>query len=100
MLGDQTVRTPEAGRRLLIGEGPVGNGVQCGVDVGMVAANIANIGAVNVNRCGRFATEKSPLNVLKGIPDALCTVDIAGAVAYISHLTRLLVRLITRLTVI
>ena len=45
MLGDQTVRTPEAGRRLLIGEGPVGNGVQCGVDVGMVAANIANIGA-------------------------------------------------------
>ena len=34
MLGDQTVRTPEAGRRLLIGEGPVGNGVQCGVDVG------------------------------------------------------------------
>ncbi|CAK9035364.1 unnamed protein product [Durusdinium trenchii] len=51
VLGDQTVRT---GRRLLIGEGPVGNGVQCGVDVGMVAANIANMGlainkAVNVN---------------------------------------------------
>ncbi|CAK9110757.1 Uncharacterized protein SCF082_LOCUS51433 [Durusdinium trenchii] len=90
VLGDQTVRTPEAGRRLLIGEGPVGNGVQCGVDVGMVAANIANIGlainkAVNVNRCGKFATEKNPLNVLKGIPDALCTVDIAGAVAYISQ---------------
>ena len=38
VLGDQTVR---GGRRLLIGEGPVGNGVQCGVDVGMVAANIA-----------------------------------------------------------
>ena len=28
---------------------------------------------------------KQPLNVLKGIPDALCTVDIAGAVAYISQ---------------
>eukprot|EP00913_Durusdinium_trenchii_P030332 g28413.t1 len=76
VLGDQTVRTPEAGRRLLIGEGPVGNGVQCGLAINK---------AVNVNRCGKFATEKNPLNVLKGIPDALCTVDIAGAVAYISQ---------------
>ncbi|CAK9032926.1 unnamed protein product [Durusdinium trenchii] len=103
VLGDQTVRSRRLdgvsekkpddaapGRRLLIGEGTIGNGVQCGVDVGMVAANIANMGlainkAVNVNRCGKFATEKQPLNVLKGIPDALCTVDIAGAVAYISQ---------------
>ena len=45
VLGDQTVRG-DAGRRLLIGQGPVGNGVQCGVDVGMVAANIGNIGLV------------------------------------------------------
>ena len=87
VLGDHTVRT---GRRLWIGQGPVGNGVQCGVDVGMVAANIANMGlainkAVNVNRCGKFATEKNPLNVLKGIPAALCVVDIAGAVAYIGE---------------
>ena len=86
-LGDQTL---QKGRRLLIGQGPVGNGVQCGMDVGMVAANIANMGlainkAVNVNRCGKFATEKNPLNVLKGIPDALCVVDIGGAVAYISQ---------------
>ena len=86
VLGDQTVRD---GRRLLIGEGPVGNGVQCGVDVGMVAANIANMGlainkAVNVNKCkaSRFRT---PVNVLKGIPEALCTVDIGGAVAYIGQ---------------
>ncbi|CAK9081231.1 unnamed protein product [Durusdinium trenchii] len=90
VLGDQTVRGAAPGRRLLIGEGTIGNGVQCGIDVGMVAANIANMGlainkAVNVNRCGKFATEKQPLNVLKGIPDALCTVDIAGAVAYISQ---------------
>eukprot|EP00913_Durusdinium_trenchii_P007444 g6998.t1 len=90
VLGDQTVRGAAPGRRLLIGEGTIGNGVQCGIDVGMVAANIANMGlainkAVNVNRCGKFATETLPLNVLKGIPDALCTVDIAGAVAYISQ---------------
>ncbi|CAL1134549.1 unnamed protein product [Cladocopium goreaui] len=86
VLGDQTVRD---GRRLLIGEGPVGNGVQCGVDVGMVAANIANMGlainkAVNVNKC-KASTFRSPLNVVKGLQESLCTVDIGGAVAYIGQ---------------
>ena len=86
VLGDQTVRD---GRRLLIGEGPVGNGVQCGVDVGMVAANIANMGlainkAVNVNKCKK-STFRSPLNVVKGLQESLCTVDIGGAVAYIGQ---------------
>ena len=85
VLGDQTVRS----RRLLIGEGAVGNGVQCGVDVGMVAANIANMGlainkAVNVHKC-KASTFRSPLNVFKGIPESLCTVDIGGAVAYIGE---------------
>ena len=87
VLGDQTVR---GGRRLLIGEGPVGNGVQCGVDVGMVAANIAAMGlainkAVNINQCGNYEVEATPENKLKGITDALCTIDIAGAVAYVSQ---------------
>ncbi|CAJ1441302.1 unnamed protein product [Effrenium voratum] len=85
VLGDQTVR----GRRLLIGEGPVGNGIQCGVDVGMVAANIANMGlainsAVNSGNCN-WQSLHSPLNKLKGIPEALCTVDIGGAVAYVGQ---------------
>ena len=86
VLGDQTVRDS---RRLLIGEGAVGNGVQCGVDVGMVAANIANMGlainkAVNVHKC-KASTFRSPLNVFKGIPETLCTIDIGGAVAYIGE---------------
>lgn len=86
-LGDQTVR---GGRRLVIGQGPVGNGVQCGVDVGMVAANIAAMGlainqAVNINKCGNYEVEATPENKLKGITDALCTIDIAGAVAYVSQ---------------
>ncbi|CAE7417095.1 yvaG [Symbiodinium sp. CCMP2592] len=85
VLGDQTVRE----RRLLIGEGTVGNGVQCAVDVGMVAANIANMGisifqAVESGNCGRLSLQ-SPINKLTGIPEALCTVDIGGAVAYISQ---------------
>ena len=85
VLGDQTVR----GRRLLIGEGTIGNGVQCMVDVGMVASNIANMGlainsAVNSGNCN-WQSLHSPLNKLKGIPEALCTVDIGGAVAYIGQ---------------
>lgn len=84
-LGDTSLK----GRRLLIGQGEVGNGVQCAVDVGMVAANLANLGmainkAVNVHDCKK-STFKRPLNVLKGIPEAWCTVDIGGAVAYISQ---------------
>ena len=55
----------------------------------MVAANIANMGlainkAVNVNKC-KASTFRIPMNVLKGIPEALCTVDIGGAVAYIGQ---------------
>ena len=55
VIGDQTVRD---GRRLLAGQGPIGVGVQCGVDVAMVVANLANMGisinsAVNTGECGR-----------------------------------------------
>ena len=60
MLGDQTVRTPETGRRLLIGEGTIGNGVQCGVDVGMVAANIANMGALTARVASVLVAPKDP----------------------------------------
>mmetsp|Transcript_23053 Transcript_23053/g.47436 ORF Transcript_23053/g.47436 Transcript_23053/m.47436 type:complete len:491 (+) Transcript_23053:62-1534(+) len=88
VLGDQTVRGLP-GRRLLIGEGAIGNGVQCGIDVGMVVTNIANMGlaingAVNSGMCG-WKAKASPLNKLTGIPEALCTVDIGGAVTYISQ---------------
>ena len=77
------------GRRLLIGQGPVGNGVQCAVDVGMVVANIANMGisinsAVISGYCGRNLI-KGPINKVTGIFDALCTVDIGGAIAYMSQ---------------
>mmetsp|Transcript_23064 Transcript_23064/g.43358 ORF Transcript_23064/g.43358 Transcript_23064/m.43358 type:complete len:325 (+) Transcript_23064:3-977(+) len=83
-LGDQT-----RGRRLLIGEGPIGNGIQCGIDVGMVVTNLANLGlainaAVNSGNCDKKSLQ-SPLNHLTGIPEALCTVDIGGAVTYMSQ---------------
>ena len=68
VLGDQTVRD---GRRLMIGQGPIGNGVQCGVDVGMVVANLANMGisinsAVNSGQCGRVSLN-GPINKVAGL---------------------------------
>ena len=51
--GDQTQEYSEwrnlwDERKLLIGEGYVGNDIQCAVDVGLVATNIANMGlAIN-----------------------------------------------------
>ena len=88
LLGDQTVRG-NAGRRLLVGEGAIGVGVQCGVNIGMVVANIANMGisinsAVNSGFCGRI-NRQGPINKVTGVFDALCTVDIGGAIAYMSQ---------------
>lgn len=40
--------------------------------------------AVNVNKC-KASTFRTPLNVLRGIPEAVCTVDIGGAIAYIGQ---------------
>lgn len=40
VLGDQTVRGAAPGRRLLIGEGTIGNGVQCGIDVGRLGGDV------------------------------------------------------------
>mmetsp|Transcript_3026 Transcript_3026/g.3425 ORF Transcript_3026/g.3425 Transcript_3026/m.3425 type:complete len:187 (-) Transcript_3026:336-896(-) len=40
--------------------------------------------AVNINKCKK-STFRTPLNVFKGIPQSLCTVDIGGAVAYIGQ---------------
>ena len=72
VIGDQTVRD---GRRLLAGQGPIGVGVQCGVDVSMVVANLANMGmsinsAVNSGQCGRVSLN-GPINKVAGLVVAL-----------------------------
>ncbi|CAE7560705.1 yvaG [Symbiodinium natans] len=76
--GDQTYNDYFLSRKLLIGEGEIGNDIQCAVDVGMVASNIAHMGlainsAVNSGSCQHLSL---PLR------EALCTVDIGNAVAY------------------
>jgi len=80
-LGDQTLE--RSGRRLAIGQGAVGNGVQCSVDVSIVAANIANLGLA-INQAVH-STNCDPDNInanSNGLKRALCTVDIGGAIAY------------------
>jgi len=87
-LGDQTMSDHnvwETGRRLVIGLGTVGNGIQCGVDVSVVAENIANMGlainqAVHSDNCDSKNWDGN-----KGLVRSLCTVDIGGAIAYFSQ---------------
>mmetsp|Transcript_59850 Transcript_59850/g.144581 ORF Transcript_59850/g.144581 Transcript_59850/m.144581 type:complete len:480 (+) Transcript_59850:86-1525(+) len=84
-LGDKTLGGVYTGRRLVIGEGAVGNGVQCGVDVSIVAEQLANFGlainsAVNSPNCKSENWEGN-----RGLVRSLCTVDIGGAVAYFAQ---------------
>jgi len=89
-LGDQTLNGQYTGRRLVIGEGAVGNGIQCGVDVSLVAEQIANMGlainqAVNSGNCDKknFDANIPPeAHGNGGLVQSLCTVDIGGAIAY------------------
>jgi len=79
MLGDK-------GRRLQIGGGAVSNGLQCGVDVSIVASNFANFGlainnAVKGPNCKHDALN-SGVNRHTGVISALCAVDIGGAITY------------------
>merc|ERR1712039_910755 len=73
------------GRRLVIGEGAVGDGVQCGVDVSIVAENLANLGLA-INQAVNSANCK-PENWRgnDGLVRSLCTVDIGGAIAYFAQ---------------
>merc|ERR1712061_57067 len=89
-LGDQTLDGEYTGRRLVIGEGPVGNGVQCGVDVSIVVENLANMGlainqAAHSTNCKRENWHLPFPEGNKGLVRSLCTVDIGGAIAYFSQ---------------
>lgn len=77
--------TTSPARRLVIGEGYVGNGIQCGVDVSVVAENLAQMGlalneAVNSPMCnpGNFPNTD-------GLVQSICTIDIGGAITYLSQ---------------
>jgi len=99
-LGDQTLHgkytgrllQDAAGRRLEIAQGAVGNGIQCMVDVGMVATNLADVGlAINqaVNNGFDYCQSKTWSSTANknGLLQALCTVDIGGVIAYLAQAT-------------
>eukprot|EP00439_Symbiodinium_sp_Y106_P066178 s3446_g10.t1 len=89
--GDQTQeysqwRNLNDERKLLIGEGYIGNDIQCAVDVGLVATNIANMGlAINsAVRSGNCQNKVLPKR------EALCTVDVGRAVSFFAQIVTFL----------
>merc|ERR1719277_2379924 len=85
-LGDQTLGDHAPERRLVIGQGAVGNGVQCGVDVSIVAENIADLGlAINQAAHSTNCQKQNWKGEAGSLARSLCTVDIGGAIAYFSQ---------------
>lgn len=86
-------------RRLFMGSGFMGTGVQCGVDVGFIVDNIYDTifyiqQAVQLDSCSK-RTRYGPYNYLTGVPEAACAVDIAGAIAWITQIATFVQQLIS-----
>merc|ERR1719343_462967 len=86
-LMNQTSVTTADGRRLVIGEGTIGNGIQCGVDVSMVAENLADFGlaineAAESGMCNPSMWTSNLAQNIGSLTQSIRTVDIAGAIAY------------------
>merc|ERR1712176_416965 len=76
-------------RRLVVGEGTIGNGIQCGVDVSLVAENLADFGlaineAAESGMCDASYWSSDVPN-LGSLTQSVCAVDIAGAIAYFAQ---------------
>lgn len=89
----------EPGRRLFMGSGIGGTGVQCGVDVGFIADNIYDTvfyihQAIQLNSC-RKRVRYGAYNYLTGVPEAACALDIAGAIAWITQIATFVQQLIS-----
>lgn len=103
-LGEPGIRMSRVGnsgpdRRLFIGTGIGGMGVQCGVDVGFIADNIYDTifhiqQAVQLDTCSK-RTRYGPYNYLTGVPEAACALDIAGAIAWISQIATFVQQLVS-----
>ena len=86
-------------RRLFIGSGIGGMGVQCGVDVGFIVDNIYDTvfyiqQAVQLNSCTK-RVRYGAYNYLTGVPEAACALDIAGAIAWITQIATFVQQLIS-----
>ena len=89
----------QAGRRLFIGSGIGGMGVQCAVDVGFIVDNIYDSiffiqQATNLDFCSKNV-RYGPYNYLTGVPEAACAMDIAGAIAWITQIATFVEQLVS-----
>lgn len=86
-------------RRLFMGAGLMGTGVQCGVDIGFIVDNIYDTifyiqQAVSISSCSKH-TRYGPYNYLTGVPEAACAMDISGAIAWITRIATFVQQLIS-----
>ncbi|CAK9009884.1 Beta-adaptin-like protein C [Durusdinium trenchii] len=86
-------------RRLFMGAGLMGTGVQCGVDIGFIVDNIYDTifyiqQAVSISSCSKH-TRYGPYNYLTGVPEAACAMDISGAIAWITQIATFVQQLIS-----
>ncbi|CAE7578800.1 BETAC-AD [Symbiodinium natans] len=107
-IDDDCVQTPgtrmslagrQPGRRLFIGSGIGGMGVQCAVDVGFIVDNIYDSiffiqQAANLDYCSKNV-RYGPYNYLTGVPEAACAMDIAGAIAWITQIATFVEQLVS-----
>merc|ERR1712039_1165973 len=68
-----------------IGEGAVGNGVQCGVDVSIIAENLGNLGLAINSAVHSTNCKSENWDGNGGLVRSLCTIDIGGAIAYFAQ---------------
>mmetsp|Transcript_13331 Transcript_13331/g.25091 ORF Transcript_13331/g.25091 Transcript_13331/m.25091 type:complete len:640 (+) Transcript_13331:80-1999(+) len=89
----------DAGRRLFIGSGIGGMGVQCAVDIGFVVDNIYDSiffiqQAARLDFCSKNV-RYGPYNYITGVPEAACAFDVAGAIAWITQIATFIEQLIS-----
>ena len=86
----QVGRQPKTGRRLFMGSGFAGMGVQCSVDVGFIITNLYKYiffiqRAAHLNFCDKNV-RYGPYDYLTGVPEAACAMDATGAIAWITQI--------------
>jgi len=73
-------------RRLVIGEGEIGNGIQCGVDASIAAEFLADMGLAINEAANSGMCDASKFSGPAGsLVQSICTVDIGGAIAYFAE---------------
>ena len=95
-------KKPEpASRRLFMGSGVAGMGVQCAVDVGFIIENLYKYiffvqRAARLNFCDKNI-RYGPYDYLTGVPEAACAMDATGSIAWLTQIATFAQQLVSPL---